>query len=204
MNTEIIKQIQKIAGIKTVEIAGKDMAVVVFDGEERKPLFITEDGVEIFEGDPFYVVIKAELILLSWSYPAESIEFKASKKSKALYGEALFSTKEAAQAYVQKQKPDQPKSLRPEELVDGEIYYSREDNNSWLFRFSCMITDDRVSANYAKSYSMIDHWGGFSIGGNLVFSDRIRTCRPATLLEKQQLIAEEVKHNYFHELKNIK
>lgn len=51
---EIIKQIEKIKGVKTVEPAGENMAVVVFEAEQPESLSVDElvdGGIYVDEGD---------------------------------------------------------------------------------------------------------------------------------------------------------
>lgn len=265
MKTEIIKQIQKIAGIKTVEIAGKDMAIVIFEGENEKelalieeairrgfvmgavhggirsggrefeiteplyfiwgylfggregciyscgkwaelipekpkPLFITEDGVEIFTNGRYWMVWESSGWQMDVCYAAGTLSPDTWR----------FSTEEAAQAYIQKQQQpkatdqarcymnalsdtikellSRPKSLKPEELVDGEIY-----NYDGVIRFRKQMSNDLV-----YYYSIIFSNGDFSsVGGYIDYT----SLRPATLLEKQQLITEEVKNGFYFNLK---
>jgi len=59
----------------------------------KKPLFTTEDGVEVFEGDSFYFVTKSFLIERT-----TTIKLKQSDKT--------FSTREAANEYILDNKPD--------------------------------------------------------------------------------------------------
>lgn len=87
----------------------------------------------------------------------------------------------------------EPKSLKPEELVDGEIYadrYSEKYCNIFRFRdetsrvYSVFNTENGIFSSHSSCY--------------LSFSDIIR---PATLSEKQTLILAEVENGYFHNLK---
>ena len=274
MNTKTIKQIQKIAGVKTVELAGKDMAVVVFEGEKEKehdlieeaikrgfvmgakhsgqhgadefeitqklhivsgrlygggygciydggkwanlisekpkPLFVTEDGVDVFEGNEYWIAGQTQDYI--WEIRTCCACGLHNPENH------FFSTKEAAQAYIQKQQQpkatDQaktlwqsqcvddfflsfakPKSLKPEELVDGEIYVDTEGLCKMrVIRFRSDAKQWGINL-YSQFHLLI----GFCINTNKYSPVFLR---PATLLEKQQLITEEMKHNYFHELKN--
>ena len=71
------------------------------DWEEiKEPLFITEDGVEIFEGDIYWLAtlngVFGELPLISH----KNIDLKAFKKEVK-----YFSTKESAEKYIEQNKP---------------------------------------------------------------------------------------------------
>jgi len=126
----VIKQIRKIKGVITVEPAGENMAVVVFETE-----------------------------------------------------------------------PEQPKSIKPEELVDGEIY----------------VSEGLIDGRWKRSFPRIIRFGGINSHGNLLlktqicndgdyFTDAINyiskgILRPATIEEKLKLIGEELRHGYNHSVK---
>ena len=63
---------------------------------QKEPLFVTEDGVEIFEGDSYYFVTSHWRIFK---------ELPANKFSGKSTGIKYFSTKEAAKKYVDENKP---------------------------------------------------------------------------------------------------
>ena len=270
MNTETIKQIQKIAGVKTVELAGKYMAVVVFEAvnekeqaiieeakrrgfvmgakhggvwndgcyeiiedlnfkygglyggttaciyeggiwaelipEKPKPLFVTEDGVKIFEGDMCWFIIKDNI--MAWHSNIHPTGVMPNRWYKT------FSTEAVAQAYIQKQQQpkatDQAKcgcmnslstwireelnklkSLRPEDLVDGEIYISKRN-----ISYPRIIRVKKGSKGILHLYSQIDTYDGKFWGDTdgFISGDLYN----ATLEEKQQLITMEVLNGYFH------
>jgi hypothetical protein len=91
----------------------------------------------------------------------------------------------------------EPKSLKPEDLEDGEIYTSVEDDSIFIFR-----NKSARSENDSFYYSIIEHHGNFNIARNfdnwLYSSDHRRICRHATLPEKLKLIGEELKYGYTH------
>lgn len=87
-----------------------------------------------------------------------------------------------------------PKSLTPEELVDGRIYvdqYSKDWCN--IFRYA-----GEFRANQVSMYSLFcTHNDRSSLNGYLI-SDFIR---PATPSEAQSLIRAEIANNFFFELR---
>jgi len=72
----------------------------------KKPLFITEDGKEAFEGDKmFYVDIDEDEYPHSWKPQATTINSRQTFKGRISGDLYLFSTKEAAEKYIDENKP---------------------------------------------------------------------------------------------------
>jgi hypothetical protein len=67
----------------------------------KKPLFTTEDGVEIFEGDYYYSVLKEDL-LYHGKFKAEAINGGRFSNPESCI---VFSTKEKAEEYIVMNKP---------------------------------------------------------------------------------------------------
>lgn len=162
--------------------------------EKRVPLFVTEDGVEIFEkGKYFYLSTKLDEIFVVDS----AIKYFLSE------GIKRFSTEQAAKDWIATQKP---KSLKPEELVDGEIYVAEEDGRL-IFRHKSFRRYEGHEGS-VHCYTLI----GFGLAGfsretwTMIYSPvkPRRICRHATLSEKQTLIHTEVENGYYYELKNQK
>lgn len=94
-----------------------------------------------------------------------------------------------------------PKSLKPEELVDGEIYKNDEFGNERIFRFckqnpnESLVLYSQLFGNdiYSKDLCSAD---GYRVRYNIL--------RKATIEESKKLIAHEIRCGYFHELKNQK
>ena len=146
--------------------------------EDKKPIFTTTDGVDIYEGDIFYI--------LSGRIP---LPFPVIAFMSGYYNTVTFSTYQSAQNWIDSHKPI---SLIPDQLVDGEIYVDEDGGATSTFRaksgsdnkfplfYSRLICDDFVQGIWKVAY---------------------RFLRPATLSEKQQLIKAEVEYGYFHALK---
>ena len=249
MNTGIISQIQKITGVKTVEPAGKDMAVVVFEGQ--KPLFMTEDGIETFDGEKYWFVNKNSKDPIALSSVAQSFDLVDSN--------IRFSTLKAAEDWIasrkQKQKEaelikgaekrgfvmgakhtgtgdlgvgyyftidddlhftngrlyggkngciyngkewatveSKPKSLKPEELVEGEIYVDTEGIQSpRIIRFMRIFDD--IGIDIYSQIMSTSRYEGLTSGYRFDF------LRPATLEEKQKLVKAEVSNGFYYGLK---
>ena len=77
--------------------------------EEKQPLFITEDGKEIFKGDKFYFIAS-----LSWGIG----ELIANDNVIGQYAIARFSTREAAEKWVDENKPVYSKADINKALLD--------------------------------------------------------------------------------------
>lgn len=77
--------------------------------KEKEPLFVTEDGVEIFEGDRYYHVSH---LYTGWSDPLSpkglinmKIDTYIAAKNGISYIAPSFSTKEAAEKWIDNNKP---------------------------------------------------------------------------------------------------
>lgn len=159
----------------------------VIKEEKRKPLFITEDGVEIFENEGYWIVSKDHEEFISYFNTVPSVKF-LKKDTKR------FSTKQAAEEWIATQKP---KSLKPEELVDGEIYVLVVKNDTRIFRFDRLNNSDLIVV-----HSQLLDDGIFYNDGTWTYDNGFISI--ATLSQKQILIKKEIKNGYFHELKNQK
>ena len=94
-----------IAKIKTIDLVGKISLNIGTDKHEgfslkklkqlKQPLFTTEDGVDIFEGDVYYKVVNEsfQLLIMERASKGESLRSK------------VFSTKEKAEEYILYNKP---------------------------------------------------------------------------------------------------
>ena len=155
--------------------------------KEEKPLFITEDGVEIFENEGYWIVSKDHEEFISYFNTVPSVKF-IKKDTKR------FSTKQAAEEWIAAQKP---KSLKPEDLVDGEIYVLAVKNDTRIFRFDRLNNSDLIVV-----HSQLLDDGIFYNDGTWTYDNGFISI--ATLSQKQILIKKEIKNGYFHELKNQK
>lgn len=75
--------------------------------EIKEPLFVTEDGVNIYINDPFYAVIKSNLKLDYHDQKEETgdkYRFIASAQTQINDFYIYFSTKEAAEKYIDENK----------------------------------------------------------------------------------------------------
>jgi len=185
---QIIEQIRKIGGVKIVKPVGKDMVVVVFEAEKKNPIFVTEDGVEYFKNTcrcwwvdlrDFRVGVQP---YIGSNLYEQHCEFK------------FFSTKQAAEAYIAEQ--NKSTSLKPEELVDGEIYVQKHENGDvFPFRFKDYKFESQLNY-YSMATCGKPFWDDWCASGD----DEI-TIRTATILEKQQLIKAEIEHDFYFELR---
>ena len=83
-----------------------------------------------------------------------------------------------------------PICLKPEELVEGEIYVDAKGEDDRIVRFK------DVSMGYVRLYSQLLRSGKFYLGGGYPAG----TIRPATLEEKQKLVKAEVNNGFFYKL----
>jgi hypothetical protein len=101
----------------------------------KKPLFTTEDGVDIFEGDTYYKVVNEsfQLLIMERASKGESLRSKVfSTKEKAeeyiLLNKPVLSLKDVASIYpgINKSHPDKPSSQseRLKNLVKSKIQQS--------------------------------------------------------------------------------
>ena len=88
---------------------------------------------------------------------------------------------------------EKPKSLKPEELVEGEIYVDTEGIQSpRIIRFMRIFDDIRIDI-YSQIMSTSRYEG-------LTSGYRFDFLRPATLEEKQKLVKAEVNNGFFYKL----
>jgi hypothetical protein len=107
--------------IRTNNSSNSTFSCDIKDLKVSKPLFTTEDGVNIFEGDSYHPVILYNLEYKGW--------FKAQKINKNKYTDAksciVFSTKKEAKQYILMNKP----CLSLEDvgnIISFESYYFKE------------------------------------------------------------------------------
>ena len=131
MNTQLINQIKALKGVKEVTHVN-GMAVVVF--EPRKPIFTTNDGVDVFNGDMYWFVDKT----------TNSIYINLATTGMAFNSAYLrFSTPESAQKWINEQKKLKPIYTDPE---DGTEFF--EGDSYWYFdKYTSEIRDDVFSTN---------------------------------------------------------
>lgn len=163
----IIKQIKKIKGVVTVEKAGENMAVVVFGAKE--------DTIE-FDGRYFFPFGKSSAEINPSIF--DDLEPMSEETAKRLLN--IF----------------KPKSLSPDELVDGKIY-AVEAAATHVFRYKKGKMDD---ARFVSHYSYKCDTVRF-MDGTICVYQRDRILRHATPAEAQSLIRTEIANNFFFELK---
>jgi hypothetical protein len=138
MNTQLINQIKELPGVKEVTLVN-DMAVVVF--EPRKPVLTTDDGVDIFDGDIYWIVDKI-------TYRSNTI--------KAIAGMSLnldcyrFSTPESAKKWIDEQKKPKPIYTDPE---DGTEFFEG-DEVWWFTKNDYQVRDNRIENIYQLESSL--------------------------------------------------
>ena len=214
----IIKQIEKIKGVVTVEKAGENMAVVVFEGRPKPKLpewagreyvkCTTEVEYEFVKKqnglngyDPFEAWLKYPCVCVNGTdiFSSEALPERAHRVIDFDRYLLFFGLRDKWN------EANKPKSLSPDELVDGRIYVSEDNDCTFVMtyryksfgtqrvggftvnNYSCMVNSDKPSFNY---------W--------CEASAKKRTCRPATPSEAQSLIRAEIANGYFHELKDAK
>jgi hypothetical protein len=156
--------------------------------------------VDVYVGDVFYIVDTKALSLKTWNASAKQApkslarnQFIASAETTiGIEGYLYFSSEASAQSWIDAHKPL--------ELVEGEIYTSREDTKEWIFRFGRSSYGQCDGRLRATALSMFDHKNEFSTNTLLCYKDSERTCSPSSLEEKKQLITAEVNNGYFHGL----
>lgn len=204
----IIEQIKKIEGVKTIEQAGKDMAVVVFEPEKKKQAvrcttqyewdFVnkvvhggkieTKFGGRCPDGSGIYDTIRLDELGVqnqSWyrdnGYQVISFsEFLDQRGLVLEFTEFIYTV--VADLFV---KPKVSAHLNPDDLIEGEIYFAEKGNQrvESIFRYKCTNLNEQ---NFGKSKCPFVKY---------------QPIRHATPEEKQKLIKAEVKHGYFHELR---
>lgn len=140
MNTQLINQIKALQGVKEVTMVN-DMAVVVF--EPINPVFTTEDGVDIFEGDTYWWVntTKGQYInLFEVNTPGKNISDGLMFNFPHV---KLFSTPESAKKWIDENKKPNPIYTDPD---DGTEFFEG-DACWWFIKRSCEIRDHILSTN---------------------------------------------------------
>ena len=128
MNTQLINQIKALKGVKEVTLIN-EMAVVVF--EPRKPVLTTDDGVDLFDGDIYFIVNKIT---------NERSQIMA-KKDVILSADIIrFSTPESAQKWIDEQKKPKPIYTDPE---DGTEFFDG-DKCFYFMKGICEVRQSRV------------------------------------------------------------
>ena len=123
MNTQLINQIKALKGVKEVTLVN-DM--VVF--EPRKPVFTTEDGVYVFEGDIYWIVDKNTHRINTIKAIAEMVLSENIIR---------FSTSESAQKWIDEQKKPNPIYTDPE---DGTEFFEG-DEVFWFIKPRFQVKD---------------------------------------------------------------
>lgn len=209
----IIKQIRKIKGVMTIEKAGENMAVVVLEPIPQKiavrctnqkqfefvwintndselKLNGTEYGSKCICDDGYYNTIDLErnggMQDLDW--------FKSAGYKVITFGRYLDNYN-LRNEWVDYSKP---KSLSPDELVDGKIYVDEDEDYPNVFRFKKPVVKFAKYASYSRLFSSDEC---FEVG---MYSIAPKGIRPATPSEAQSLIRAEIEHGYFHELRDAK
>jgi len=201
----VIEQIRKIKGVVTVEKAGENMAVVVF--EPKKQLWQGRQYVKCTTENEFEFVKNQNSLNSSspfgdWAkYPCICVNGTDIFSSEAFPEREcrvigfdtyllLFLLGDKWSAF------NKPKSLTPEELVDGKIYV--DEANGRIVRFNKIKNKCTISLYSQKCvegtyYSSINGYGkSYHCRGSF---------RPATPSEAQTLIRAEVANDFFFELK---
>lgn len=94
---ELVKEFIAFKSDNHIRYNTEDAIKVFKQPKQRKPLFTTEDGVEVFEGEPYFYVFPDEMtvqpataeVRKDWLHPRLK----------------LFSTREAAEEYIFSNKP---------------------------------------------------------------------------------------------------
>lgn len=140
----------------------------------EKPLFVTEDRKNIYEGMNFYTLWKITLKFTYWkdNNGVECIKYTADKYSKKDSNELYFSTKEAAEQYLE--------SLKPKLEVNK---WYKDPNSNWLV----FITSSRSGYGFDtdnKWFENVDStWG-------------LKDIIPATDEEVRERLLKYAKENY--------
>lgn len=228
---KLIEKIREMKGVVTVEPAGEDMAVVVFEPKDErelrnilKSIYAGKQYVECTNEKEFeFVKNKTQL--------NDSSTFDSWAKFPCIctHGSTCFSSDGFPERwrrvisfsrYIQENKlMDElaifakntnpmsedtarrllgmfsKKTLKAEDLVDGEIYVMQAGNTHIFRAYTLAPADHGFSCHY--SYLCGDT---FFSSGSICIESNDRICRKATTTEKQTIIKKEVKNGYFHEL----
>lgn len=234
----IIKQIRKIKGVTTVEKAGENMFVGIFEPKPKDSKF----NMSMIFGDIEPMSEETTQSLLNVFKPKESRhgyqyvkcttekEYEFVKNINGIISNNRFDSKlpytcictdgtETPEVFQERDHRvidfstylflfglknkwnafSTPKSLSPDELVDGKIYVM-ESTSVHIFRYkNAKMNDDNFVAHYSYKCENVTFESG-----QICVHQNDRILRPATPSEAQQLIRAEIEHGYFHELKDTK
>jgi len=235
----IIEQIKKIGGVITVEPAGENMAVVVFEAGKSDILCDTFDQQKFLKGIGAKGIMSRffDQKIISFSDYISQNNLK-SEWEKWLINQAtrrgfkkgithggytdqcqyeitgeiylnsigLSSQGDAGLIYCTQDgkwatiiPEEKPTSLKPEELVDGEIYIF-DDVHSHVFRYANRNIQNNGDGRFISLYSHLYDDGSFRYGSICLGIDK-GIILPATISEKQTLIRAEIANRYFYNLK---
>lgn len=223
----IIEQIKKIEGVKTIEQAGKDMAVVVFEPENKKQAvrcttqyewdFVNQvvhggkiktkfggrwDTIDLTKqsvaNNEWYFINGYQIISFSEfleqrGLRKEFVEFFWTEAADVLNKptaqpdiKVTFSIDGKKVGQLSNAKIEPSAHLKPEDLIEGEIYFAEKKGMcvESIFRYKC-TNINIFDLNLSSSSSFVHE----------------QPIRHATPEEKQKLIKAEVEHGYFHELR---
>lgn len=145
--------LSRISTVKSLSPATQQEVEQYFPNEFRKPLFTTEDGVEIFKKDTFYWI--DAIILTIKSSVAKNTEFKAT------YDHPLFSTKQKAQEYLDSLKPKEETLLEKAKRLYGKGvgYKGLTTNNYYISTGEIRFNVPNVASDNISMY--ISNGGDF-------------------------------------------
>lgn len=194
----VIEQIRKIKGVKTVEATGEGMAVVVFEGK-LKNIAVKCETEQQFE----FVKLKTNNDILKpfdqWhGFPCVEIDGGCTGAKSPYMMELnviLFMAYILDNGLLREWESFtlKPKSLSPDELVDGKIYVDEDEIYPNIFRFK------KQKYGQCSSYSrLFTNDGTFYLNEDLILPKGIHSATPS---EAQTLIRAEVANDFFFELK---
>lgn len=202
---KVIEQIRKIKGVVTVDKAGENMAVVVF--ESKKEPWQGRQYVKCTT-EKEYEFVKNTTGLMEPSsidfwvkYPCVSTDGKDCFSSDTFPERAyrVIDFKDYLEIFLLESKWtafNKPKSLTPEELVDGRIYVDEKCER--VFRFQ-KLNGHKKASLYSQLIRNFSNGNCLnSTDGYLLEDNKIRH---ASIDECKELIRFEIERNYFHELK---
>lgn len=205
----IIKQIRKIKGVMAVKKSGENMAVVVFE-PKRRPIAVectTEDQFNFMKeylnmdittdfsswlGNPCFELNRNE----SEFYGCFGSESGCFENFKILSFDTYLSDYNSFKRWNEFIKP---KSLSPDELVDGKIYV--DEDNGRVVRFNKIKNGCAISLYSQKCIEGTYYNSLNGYGKNYHYRGLFRHATPS---EAQSLILAEIEHGYFHELRDAK
>jgi len=208
----VIEQIRKIKGVVTVEKSGENMAVVVFEPKPKRvavecenqkqfefvwsktnepSLNGTEFGSKCIMGDGRYTTID-----LKKNEGMQDAEYFKQRKFNVIPFTKYIFDYDIVNEWSAFNKP---KSLTPEELVDGRIYVDK--SNGRIVRFNKIKNECTISLYSQKCMEGAYYNSINGCGKSYHYRGSFRLATPS---EAQSLIIAEIEHGYFHELKDVK